>query len=257
MRDDRAVGELDTRARHFYIAMYWAGALTKENQDPDSKRASRSWRNMWDETLNGFKCFINDLREKGAADGIDYLFSLTTFDTLIDTPCIGRPIDKVDENLLSKFGPRGNTALYDAVGQTIENTDKNRHGAQKIICVIVTDGHENSSREWTKDSLNRAVEFRLNAGDWSFIYLGTQPETWDDAAAIGVGFGSVAAYDPAMAHRAYRFLSESVHTHSVSPKKGTRSMFASYRKAGDAVDAGMSIEPDQASAEAKPPRRWR
>jgi len=65
---------------------------------------SGSMTPVWEETLNGFKCFLNDLREKGAADGIDYLFSLTTFDALIDTPCIGESIDKVDENLLAKFG---------------------------------------------------------------------------------------------------------------------------------------------------------
>ena len=46
---------------------------------------SGSMTPVWEETLNGFKCFLNDLREKGAADGIDYLFSLTTFDALIDT----------------------------------------------------------------------------------------------------------------------------------------------------------------------------
>src|SRR5258708_5034126 len=97
---------------------------------------------VWDETLNGFRTFVKDLKENGVKEGVEYILSLTTFDTQIETPLVGKPIAEVDEDILSKYGPRAATALLDAVGMTIENTDKNRHGAEKIICVIVTDGQE-------------------------------------------------------------------------------------------------------------------
>ena len=47
------------------------------------------------------------------------------------------------------YRPNGNTALLDAIGNTVQtiNTD----GFDKIITVIMTDGEENSSREWKLD----------------------------------------------------------------------------------------------------------
>ena len=151
---------------------------------------SGSMASVWQETVNGFKTFIKDLKEKGEQDGVDHTFSLTVFDTLIETPFLAVPIDKVPEDALVKHGPRGSTALYDAAGKTLDAISQSSHGADKIIVAIVTDGQENSSREWTKANLNKAIEDRLNQGTWSFVYLGTQPETWDDARSIGVGVGA-------------------------------------------------------------------
>src|SRR6266705_1234793 len=137
---------------------------------------SGSMSSVWAETVSGFRKFVEDLRDNAAKDGVEYLFSLTTFDTLVETPLIVKPIAEVDGEELKKHGPRGSTALYDAVGTTIKNTEDNRHGVEKIICIIVTDGQENSSREWDKDKLHISVEAKLAAGDWTFTYLGTQPE---------------------------------------------------------------------------------
>jgi len=180
---------------------------------------SGSMQSVWDETLNGFKVFVNELREKGEKDGVEYLLSLTVFDTQIDTPLIAQPIWDVDTDILQKHGPRGSTALYDAVGQTIKNTDDNRHGAEKIIVVIATDGQENSSREWDKDKLHAAIDKHLNAGDWTFTYLGTQPETWDDASSIGVPIGSTALYTGTSTSAGYAATSASLHAMACSSQK--------------------------------------
>src|SRR5258708_2087701 len=97
---------------------------------------SGSMSSVWAETLSGYKKFVEDLRDNQVKDGVEYLFSLTTFDTLVETPFIAKPVSEVDIDGLKQHGPRGSTALYDAVGMTIKNTEDNRHGAEKIICVI-------------------------------------------------------------------------------------------------------------------------
>jgi uncharacterized protein YegL len=204
---------------------------------------SGSMSGVWTETLSGFKKFVEDLAE-GEKDGVEYLFSLTTFDTLVETPLIAVPLSKVDKNILSLHGPRGGTALYDAVGTTIKNTEDNRHGADKIIVVIVTDGHENSSREWTKDSLHVSIEAKLTAGDWTFTYLGTQPETWDDASAVGISSGSSVNYTGTMAHAAYATVADSVNAISASATMGTRSLMRDFSKVETRRAAGMSLRED-------------
>jgi hypothetical protein len=213
---------------------------------------SGSMATVWAETLSGFKEFVKDLKEKGEKDGIDYLFSLTTFDTLIEQPINGKPIKDVKEDALAEFGPRGSTALYDAVGKALEGVKADT--ISKFIAVVVTDGQENSSREWTKEALNAAIEAKLNAGNWSFVYLGTQPETWDDATSIGVGIGATASYTPAMASMAYASTSHAVHAMSASSSFGTRSLLSRYGNKKMMRAAGMGMKPDAGTpAKPKPP----
>lgn len=208
---------------------------------------SGSMQSVWDETLNGFRAFVKDLKEKGAKDGVEYVFSLTAFDTLVDKPCLGKQISDVDGDLLAHYPPRGGTALYDAVGAAIADTDADRHGADKIMVVVVTDGQENSSREWTKDRLHKAVEERLLKGDWTFVYLGTQPETWADANAVGIGAGATAQYDAQHAHKTYRATSAGVHAMARSACAGTRNFVQDFMDPNKAP--GLQVRPG-----AQPPR---
>jgi len=166
---------------------------------------SGSMATVWDETLSGFKVYVDGLKADQKKDNeVEYLFSLTTFDTQIETPYIGRLLDDVDGNELKKHGPRGGTALYDAVGKTLQAIDDDKKITfDKAIVVIVTDGEENSSCEWSKEALHAAIDERIKRGNWTFTYLGTQPETWDAATSLGVGVGASAVYDPTNAHGTY------------------------------------------------------
>lgn len=204
---------------------------------------SGSMGTVWPETLNGFKSFVEDLQKKGPEDSIDYLFSLTVFDTVVDCPFIAEPIANIKTDALAKFGPRGSTALYDAVGKTIENTAADSKGAAKIIFVIVTDGQENSSREWSKDALNQVIESKLNLGNWTFSYLGTQPETWDDAQALGIAVGATAGYQGAQASAAYGTVSHALHAMAAGPTAQSRSLLASHGNMRAMRAAGMTVRP--------------
>lgn len=166
---------------------------------------SGSMATVWNETLNGFRTYIEQLQADQQKDGeVEYLFSLTTFDTRIDTPHIGTAIGQVKADALAEFGPRGSTALYDAVGKTLQAIDDRKSLTfDKAIVVVVTDGQENSSREWSKTALHAAIDERIKRGNWTFTYLGTQPETWDEAQSLGVGVGASANYDATNAQAVY------------------------------------------------------
>lgn len=166
---------------------------------------SGSMSSVWDETLSGFKAYVEGLQQDEKKDDeVEYLFSLTTFDTVIDVPLIGVKIADVQPEILKGYGPRGMTALYDGVGKTLQALDENNNlSFDKAIVVIVTDGQENSSREWSKTALHAAIDERIKRGNWSFTYLGTQPETWDDAQSLGVGAGASATYNAQNAAQTY------------------------------------------------------
>lgn len=199
---------------------------------------SGSMASVWEETLSGFRTYIKDMQADQQKDSeVEYLFSLTTFDTQIETPHVGVAMATVDGDILKQHGPRGGTALYDAVGKTLQAIDDDKGLTfDKAIVVIVTDGEENSSREWSKEALHAAIDERIKRGNWTFTYLGTQPETWANASSLGVGVGASAVYDAANAGATYRTMAaasanmaRSIHGQSMSfvADNTTQSMRAS------------------------------
>lgn len=69
------------------------------------------------------------------------------------------------------YVPRGSTALYDAIGRTIEMCRARfaKSNPDRIICVIVTDGHENASKEFTQEQVRKLVS---DLDDWKFVFIG-------------------------------------------------------------------------------------
>lgn len=207
---------------------------------------SGSMSSCWSETLNGFKTYVEDLKKDQEKDNeVEYLFSLTTFDTQIETPYVGSNISDVDGGKLVDFGPRGGTALYDAVGKTLQAIDDNKTLTfEKAIVVIVTDGQENQSREWSKEALHAAIDDRIKRGNWTFTYLGTQPETWDDASALGMGVGASATYNAQNANQTYATMAMASSNMARSSMRSSSAFMADNTTHGIRASVGMSIQGD-------------
>jgi hypothetical protein len=127
-----------------------------------------------DDAENGFNEYIRKVKE----DGPTYV-TLVEFDDTVET------VYKL-ENILEvkpyKMRPRGWTALYDAIGMTLNGypaTDA------KVIVVIITDGGENSSREYNADAIKALIEERSNAG-WEFIFLAANQDAIFEGNKIGI-----------------------------------------------------------------------
>lgn len=73
------------------------------------------------------------------------------------------------------YVPRGQTALYDAIGRTIEacRVRFSKTKPDRIVCVIVTDGCENASKEFTQVQIRKLVE---SMSDWTFVYIGSNQD---------------------------------------------------------------------------------
>lgn len=186
---------------------------------------SGSMNTIWEETVNGFKVFVEQLQaDQKKDDQVEYSFAFTAWDTLIDTLPVSKITD-VPTDLLTQYPPRGGTALYDAVGKTLVAIDEESKNVDKVLVVIVTDGEENSSREWSKDALHAAIDERIKRGNWTFTYLGTQPETWDEASSIGVGVGASVNYVGANAGATYSTVAFAASNLTRSRSLSSRKLF--------------------------------
>lgn len=87
--------------------------------------------------------------------------------------------------------PRGMTALYDAVGKLITDIgaelaaqpDSNRPGA--VVIVVLTDGHENSSVEWSHEAVHSAIGRRETVYSWDFVFLGANMDAVETGRKLG------------------------------------------------------------------------
>lgn len=87
--------------------------------------------------------------------------------------------------------PRGMTALLDAVGKAsvalgekLKRLPEHKRPG-RVQVVIVTDGHENASNEWTYEKVKELVEQQESQWNWDYVFLGANI----DAPAVGARFG--------------------------------------------------------------------
>ena len=140
-----------------------------------------------DATISGFNEFKNDqAREEGNA-----FFTLTLFDTQFHTVCKAVPVREVPDLDYASYAPGECTALYDAIGYTMRLTDEfvALHKPDQVLFVIMTDGEENSSREFTRQRIFEMIRDRQTLAEYEFIYLGANQDSYAAGHDMGLRDG--------------------------------------------------------------------
>lgn len=142
---------------------------------------SGSMQNSQETTIEALNTYLDELKNQK----ISAFLTLSTFDSI----SIDIPISKVNINELksipnSVLNPRAATPLYDAIGLAIhdlenvkESTDENK------VLVIVTDGLENASREYTYQNISSLIQDKEKAG-WLIIYLGADHDAMKQSSSL-------------------------------------------------------------------------
>lgn len=123
--------------------------------------------------------------------------------------------DKVlinDVNKLTRedYQVGGCTALYDAIGNAINNVDKKK--TDKVMFIIITDGYENASREYSNNKIKKMIK---SHSDWEFIFIGADIDSYSVGDSIGIKRKNIANYK--------------------KDKCGTSILFESVSRFGDAM----------------------
>lgn len=153
---------------------------------------SGSMSDVKHDVVDGINQFIKEQQADIANTNDVVEFSLTSFDTHVNEVYIAEDITLVSPVSVKQTYLGGGTALLDAIGRTLTNAEDD--AALRNIVVIYTDGHENSSSEFTRDQIKELID-RLDAtGNWQFIYLGAEfADFADDIAYAGTLQGTADA----------------------------------------------------------------
>ncbi|WP_405295201.1 vWA domain-containing protein [Methanobrevibacter sp.] len=145
---------------------------------------SGSMRGSEQDTIGGFNSFI----EKEKSKGLNTRVTTILFDDMYEMLYKRKSIEEVEELTSEKYWVRGCTALLDAIGKTINTLD--REIKNKVLFVIMTDGLENASREFSKTQISNLIKEH----DWEFIYIGADIDSYTEASRIGIRKSRVANY---------------------------------------------------------------
>jgi hypothetical protein len=117
----------------------------------------------------------------------DARLTLIQFDDAYEVPVTAKPIQDVPQLTAATYTPRGSTALLDAIGRTIKETDRRISALPdadkpgKVILAIFTDGEENASQEYTIKHISDLIRLYRDQKGWEFLFLAAN----QDAIASG------------------------------------------------------------------------
>lgn len=161
---------------------------------------SGSMSSIRQDAIGGFNTMIEGQRAD-LEDGEECNVSVYLFDNVYDTLYEG--VDLLECDLLNdeNFVPRGSTALLDAVGRTIDAvgarlaaTDESER-PENVVIAIITDGAENSSREYTYERVAEMIDHQTTKYSWDFMFLAANIDANAVASRLNIGAASTFSYE--------------------------------------------------------------
>lgn len=194
---------------------------------------SGSMGGSWDEVIAGFNRFLQD--QWALPDSCR--LSLTKFNTVCSLLYPPRPLAQVPRLDRDHYTPGGNTALFDAIAETVRVAQAHKLAEERVLCVVITDGAENASRETTQQQVTEIIKALERRGDWTFVYLGVTPDQFiHDMKLYGtVVATNTAAYNPGSPRQSWDTLSQQTTAFRARPDKSASDFYRPVDRRGRAL----------------------
>jgi len=173
---------------------------------------SGSMASVRDDTIGGFNSF---LEEQKAAPGSARV-SLVQFDDKYEVVYECRDVQDAPPLTPQTFVPRGSTALLDAIGRTMTATGvrlaalPEAERPEKVLLVVMTDGQENASLEFTGSQIFDMITHQRKNYSWEVAFIGANQDAVVTGASYGLPASNALDYDatPVGTRRAFGILSK-------------------------------------------------
>jgi len=166
------------------------------------------------DAIGGFNSFLKEQKE---VDG-DATMDIMLFDTEFISVANNLDINSVEPFTKKTYVPRGGTSLYDAIGKTIDDeidriaTLSIEKRPEKTLCVILTDGDENCSNEYSQSLIKQIIGEMREDFKWEFIFLAANQDAMFTADGLGISKGNSMNFDATGDGITYAYASMSTAT---------------------------------------------
>lgn len=184
---------------------------------------SGSMNSRKEDVIGGYNTYLND--QKKAPGSEDTTLTLVLFDDVITTVHNDVPIATVPELNGTTYRIGNTTALLDAVGKTIVGLDNQVDEETRVLVVIMTDGLENASKEFTRTGIKQMITDREAKGNWTFSFMGADQDAFAEAGKIGIQIGNTVAHSGKEYVESMNRLSNVTSTYRASTDRQTKTLF--------------------------------
>jgi uncharacterized protein YegL len=149
---------------------------------------SGSMSGLEEKTISGFNEFIDSQRKLEGEVEINTILFDDQFEVLHNQ----LPLQHIDKMTHADYTTRGSTALLDAIGRSIYHIErrvalvKTEGLADKIIFFVITDGMENSSRQYSFETIRSLISRHTERDHWEFLFMGANMDAVKEAARYGI-----------------------------------------------------------------------
>lgn len=139
------------------------------------------------------KTFLQDQRKQKGECRITFY----RFNSLVEKVFEDKDINSVKDITIK---PSGMTALFDGIGQAVDEVGqrlaklKERERPSKVIFTVISDGLENSSKEYNLSQIKKMIQHQESKYSWEFIYLGANQDAFAGGQNMGFKGGSSITY---------------------------------------------------------------
>ena len=154
--------------------------------------ASGSMSSIQDDIKGSFNEFLKKQREEPGKT----VFDLFQFNDEVKRPVKSADLAQFRDDLMAKYDCSGCTALNDAVCIAIDTVGREfadmeeAERPEHVLCVIITDGMENASREYTSKDVKDRIEHQKTAYKWDFQFLAANQDAFATGESMGLDKGS-------------------------------------------------------------------
>lgn len=181
---------------------------------------SGSMDSVKSDTIGGFNSFLSSQQKNETEAAL----SLVQFDDQYETLYIDKDIRQADKLTDQTFEPRGMTALFDAIGRTINSVGQRlanlneSERPDKVLLVIMTDGLENASKEFSAERISEMIKHQRNNYSWEFMFIGANQDAVLSAQQIGIATAASITYaaNSEGTNLAFAQMSEKINNYRVS-----------------------------------------
>ena len=163
----------------------------------------------------------NEFIKKQAELPSDCFVSFYQFDDKYDAVFERKALKDVPALDNTTYVPRGFTALYDAVGKTINDYGKylsdlkEEERPERVLVVIITDGLNNASHEFDMKEVRDMVKHQTEKYLWDFVFLGSNIDAWSHGESMGIASASTLQFanSKGSVQNAFKSLSRNVRSY--------------------------------------------
>ena len=149
--------------------------------------SSGSMTSSIDDVKGGFKRIIEE--QKANTKG-ECAVSYFDFNSRVTEVYRGKDVKEINSEL--NYTPFGMTALMDGVGIAIDTIGKwlnsmpEDEKPEQNMIVIITDGGENFSKEYSANRVREMIKHQQDKYSWNFVFLGADLNDVKDAIDLGI-----------------------------------------------------------------------